>query len=346
VEPASIRGRAGWRPSPKARGSHLAFWTAAILAALVAALLIFRGEETADALEAFPAIAAGGAIAVQLAWLFCRGEAWRLSLNAMAPASASRGSVHGANGIAFLVGAFQAVGTVPARALSMRRIARDDAPTFGPLVVSDLPILLLEGSLMAVLLLAAAVTAPDLPAWVAGLALGGAMIGIAGLVLARARLAESGVAVGLRVLGDRRRLPAILVLVLVMGALSLTRGTLVLGGFGLPDGFASAVAFVAALGVIGALPIGPTATPAAALAIFGTTDPERAALAGIAMAATSLIAVALYGALAVAGLAIFGRPSQRQSGSAATNASACRPGKARSGRSDPAERRTRAPRSR
>jgi hypothetical protein len=338
VKPALFRGRLGSRPTAGIRRSHVTAWTAVTLGALVAVLLIFRGEETADALAAFPATAAAGAIAVHLAWLCCRGEAWRLSLNAVGPAPAARARVHGANGIAFLVGAFQAAGTVPVRALSLRRMAPNVAPAFGRLVVADLPVLLLEGALMAALLVVAAVTAPGLPPWVAAVALAGALIGIAVLALARERLGGGGHAAGLRVLADRRRLPAILALVTVMSALSLVRGILVLGGFGLPDGFASSVVFIAALGVIGTLPIGPTATPAAALAVFGTTDPERAALAGIAMAATSLIAVATYGAVSVAALAI----SNRARRAPATSFEACPRGRARPRRSGRARGRTRA----
>jgi hypothetical protein len=56
--------------------------------------------------------------------------------------------------------------------------------------------------------------------------------------------------------------------------------------------------------VFGALPIGPTASPAAALAVFGAIDPALAASAGIAMAATTLGAVTLYGTASFAVLGL------------------------------------------
>jgi hypothetical protein len=280
--------------APQRGPGRIPLWSVALFVALAAVLFAFRREEIADSLGDFPLWAAALGVGAQVAWLVCRGEAWRLSVSAAQRGPAPRPPSYSANALAFLAGVVQQAATVPVRAIVLRRLAPDRSPPLEQVLVADAPVLALEGAIMGLLLVAAAIVA-DLPAWAPAAALGGALAALGVMFAARQHFHERGLTAGLRVLADPKRGLPMAALALAMSGLALTRSWAVLAGLGLPDGFASTVLFLAALGVLGALPIGPTASPAAALAVFGAIDPALAATAGIAMAATTLGAVTVYG---------------------------------------------------
>jgi hypothetical protein len=252
-----------------------------------------------------------------------------VSLNAVVPLAVPRPSAHFANAAAFLAGVVQSAMTVPVRALALRRLAPERSPSLERTLVADAPVLVLEATLMGLVLVAAVLIAPDVPGWVAGVTLAGGLAGLAALLFARERFGDHGLAAGLRVLGDRRRRVRLVALAVAMAGLGLTRSWVVLAGFDLPHGFASVAVFLAALGVLGALPIGPTSTPAAALAVFGAIDMAKAAGAGIAVAATSLTAISLYGALSAAAHTLWRRRTRSRA-----SAERARPASARSARAE------------
>jgi hypothetical protein len=285
--------------APGSGRGGIPLWSVAVFVVLVAALFAVRGGEIADALRGFPVWAALAGLSAQLAWLVCRGEAWRLSVGAAQRHTVPRPAAHSANALAFLAGVVQQAATVPVRAVTLRRIAPGRSPPLEQVLIADAPVLALEGALMGLLLLAAALTAPGLPAWAPAASLAGGLAALGAMFAARRHFHDRGLTAGLRVLADRRRGPAMAAIAVAMSALALTRSWAVLAGFGLPDDFASVVLFLAALGVLGALPLGPTASPAAALAVFGSISAASAASAGIAMTATTLGAVTVYGAIAL-----------------------------------------------
>lgn len=293
------------------RRNRLLVWATIAFALLVLALVLVQGEDFRDALSRFPAWAVLGAVGAQLLWLACRGEAWRLALNAVGPREVPRASAHVANALAFAVGALQSFATVPARALALRRLAPERSPTLEQTLVADAPVLALEGTIMGLLLVIAVLTTPGLPAWGAAATFAAGALALAALALIRERLHGRGLAAGLRVLADRRRRLKLVGLTMTMSGLALSRSWFVLAGFDLPHGFASVAAFLAALGVAAALPIGLASTPAAALALFGATDSAKAAAAGVAMAATSLAAVITYGILALAATTLLASRARR-----------------------------------
>jgi hypothetical protein len=307
VKPRPPQGPRVRSAEAERRRTRLGLWVAVAFAGLATLLFALRWDEISDALTDFPAWSAAAAVAAHLGWLWCRGEAWRVSLNAVVVTTVPRPSAHFANAAAFLAGVVQSAMTVPVRALALRRLAPERSPSLERTLVADAPVLVLEATLMGLVLVAAVLIAPDVPRWVAGLTLAGGLSGLAILLFARERFDEHGLAAGLRVLGDRRRRIRLLALAVAMVGLGLTRSWVVLAGFDLPHGFASVAVFLAALGVLGALPIGPTSTPAAALAVFGAIDTAKAAGAGIAVAATSLTAISLYGAMALAAAHTFWR---------------------------------------
>jgi hypothetical protein len=290
-----------------ARRKRLLIWTAVGFALLVCVLVAIQGDEFTSTVAEFPAWAALGAVVTQLCWLACRGEAWRLALNAVGPREVPRTDAHLANALAFGVGAAQSLATVPVRALALRRLAPQSSPTLEQTLVADAPVLALEGTLMGLILLIVVATTPAFPGWGAAGVFAAGVLTLAALVIVGDRLHGRGLAAGLRVLDDRRRRVKLVGLTVTMSGLALSRSWFVLAGFGLPHGFPTVATFLAALGIAAALPIGLASTPAAALALFGATDAARATGAGIGMAATSLLAVILYGGLSLALAALAAR---------------------------------------
>jgi hypothetical protein len=302
------------RPEPRQPGgrrNRLILWTSVGFAVLVGALIAIEGPELADAIADVPAWALIGAVLAQLSWLACRGEAWRVALNAIGPREVRRTSAHVANGLGFGVGAVQSLATVPARALALRRLASEGSPTLEQTLVADASVLTVEGTFMGLILLVAVAMTPELPRWGAVAAFAAAALALLALVFVRERLRGRGLAAGLRVLADPGRRLKLVALAGTMSGVALMRSWFVLAGFDLPHGFASVATFLAALGIAASLPIGLASTPAAALAVFGATEPTRAAAAGVGMVGTSLLAVAAYGTIALGATAVAARRHQR-----------------------------------
>jgi hypothetical protein len=277
---------------------------AAVVTAGVAAVAAVRAPELLEAFRSCPPAALVAAIAVHSLTLLCRCEAWRLSGSAVLGRPLPRLLSHAAGGTGFMAGSLQGASTAPVRAMTLRRLAPEDAPRSLPLMVAEAPVFLIEAGLVAIVLAVAVWTLPVAPVWMPP-AIG--VGSIAALVVLREvarRRARDGEASGLSVLTDRRRRGAMAGLLVLVTALGLARAWIILLGFGLPHG-PSHVAFTfVALGVFGLLPVGPGSTPAALLAVFGAGEAGAAAAAGIAVSATSFAGVAFYAGLASAPLAI------------------------------------------
>jgi hypothetical protein len=191
-------------------------------------------------------------------------------------------AIHTANAGAFVAGALEAHAALPARVALLRRLAPHQVPHPAHVAVADLPILLLEAAGAALLLGATGAW------WAPATAIA---------VLLGARLAAGrGATRGLAVLTDVRRRAALALLVSCIVGCGLARVWLVLAVAHL-DASPGAVALAfAALGIFGLLPLGPSAPPGALLVVSGGAG-AGALTAGLALSATSLAAVALYGAV-------------------------------------------------
>ena len=73
-------------------------WAGVGFAVLVGAACAIEGPELAATLADAPTWALIGAVVAQLTWLACRGEAWRLRMNAVRP-SGARGAARGVAGL-------------------------------------------------------------------------------------------------------------------------------------------------------------------------------------------------------------------------------------------------------
>ena len=276
-----------------------AFWSVAAVAVPLAGLWLVAGPELGAELAGLPDWAVAGAVAAHLATLACRAEAWRLAVNSIAGVGMPRALMHCACAAGFKAGAVQAAGVAPVRAFTLRRLAPDRAPAFGQTVVSEGPVVTGEAALAALVLAVGVLTIPVMPFWAPALALAACAAALVAMRVLLARLGNCGPALGLSVLGDRRRRLAFGWLVVAVTGFGLVRAAVLLAGFGLPHDPASVAFVFAMLGVFGVLPLGPTATAGAMVAVFGTTDAGAAAAAGIALAATSMVAVTVYASAAL-----------------------------------------------
>lgn len=265
--------------------------------ALVGVLGLTHADDVGAAFSAVPAWVLVLAVALHMATLALRSEAWRLALASAGGVDLSRGVLHGANAAAFVAGALQSQAALPARVAVLRRAAGARAPRAGQICAAEVPIFALELCATA-LLLAAGVVAGRGAWWVAV----GGLVLAAGVLLA-ARLAPDRfrrrpMLRGLAVLADRRRRGALVALVVGIAALTVVRLGFVLAVCGLPHGLGEVAWVFAGLGVFGLLPVGAGAPAGATLAVFASADIAAAVAAGLMLGASSIMAVFVY-ALAV-----------------------------------------------
>jgi hypothetical protein len=287
-----------WRPRFPGPRTSAAAVTASACVALVW-IVAHRAGQVQEALHAVPLATFAALVGLHVATLTCRSEAWRICLVAIDGHAIPRTAVHGANAGAFCVGALEPHAGMPVRIALLRRLAPGSAPRPGQIAVADVPIFLLEVAGTAVLLAAAAPVSGTWPWWTPLPVLAGA----AGLLLLGRRLharcaARRPVARGLAILAERGRRRRLLALVAAITGLGALRVLLVLDAAGLAHGLGAVAACVAALGVFGLLPLGPSAAPGATLAVSGTEAGVvgGALAAGLVLAASSVTAVLLYAA--------------------------------------------------
>ncbi|CAN5482750.1 hypothetical protein BH20ACT17_BH20ACT17_17980 [soil metagenome] len=267
--------------------------TAITVLGLVGALCVLHADDVGSALGSVPPLAMAGAVALHVATLGLRSEAWRLTLAAAGGDSLSRPVVHGANAAAFVAGTLQSQAALPARVALLRRLAGGRAPRAGQIYVADVPIFALELCATSLLLIAAVLTGRG-PWWVAPGAFALALAVLLGARLAPERFAHRPIVRGLAILGDRRRRGALVLLVAGIAALTVARVWLILALCGLPHGLDEIAWVFAALGIFGVLPLGPGAPPGATLAAIGAASVGAAVAAGLLLSASWIVAVLVY----------------------------------------------------
>lgn len=277
-----------------------------------------HGDEIVRALRTGSPAGLLAATAAHAFTLVLRSEAWRLVLHSASAGRAPRSAIHGANAAAFLVGTVQSGAAVPARMALLRRMAAEEAPRLRALVLSDVPIFVLELLIAAVLLAWAGGGLLGLPVWARVAGAVATLAGVVALRLLYGRLRNRPLAAGLAVLGDAPRRASLAGVVLALTAVAVLRVWLVLLAFDLPHGADDAALVFVALGVLGLLPIGLAAGPGATFAVFGGGAMAATAGAGLLLSATSLLAVLLYaGVVGFVARAERERESHRPRGSVA-----------------------------
>ena len=278
----------------------------AVAASGTAALVAMHWHDVHRAAHAIPAWAFVAAVAIHVATLAGRSEAWRLVLAAVTGDPLPRVAVHGANAAAFGAGIVQSQAALAVRVALLSRVERR-AIRRADVALADVPIVAVEIACACVLLAAVAVA---LHAWWIAPAAGAA--GAVLLVAARLvhlRFAHRPLAGGLAVLAHARQrvvLAGLVALVTVGGGAPIW---ILMSAAGLPVTFVSVALVMLSLGVFGLLPLGPSASPAGTLATLGASGAAgvgSALVLGIAVSATSICGVGVYAA-AMGAVALTGR---------------------------------------
>ena len=307
VEPAApVAGRLARPRAWMRRHSVLVTVIGSLLvaAALVAGLWNKR-EDFVEAFGGAPARVLAAAVALQVVWLVARSEAWHVCV-AAAGGSVARRRLYRAAAVGYLGNLFNSSFGLGVRIAALRRTARANSPSAAVLVAAELPIVVIEIALAA--LLSFTLIGPlNLPWWIAPAALAFAAVVIGGLGRF-VRHRREGFWRGIAVLRGLQSRNAIIALVMFATGAQVVRNMVVLEGIGVDISVLDAVALLIAAAAVGLLPVGPTLGAATSVLILGSNGVAVVAAAGALLTATGAV-----GALLFAGWALFDRlrPSGR-----------------------------------
>jgi uncharacterized membrane protein YbhN (UPF0104 family) len=293
--PLRLRVRAWVRRHPTA---ITVIGSTVVLAALVVGLWGKRSD-FAEALGSASWWILAAAVALQLVWLLARSEAWHVCVGA-AGGRVCRRRLYRASAVGYLGNLFNANFGLAVRIAALRRSAPADSPKASVLVAAELPIVVVEIGLAA--LLCFTLVGPLGVAWWIPMAVlagaGMVMWGVARFVRHR----REGFWKGLEVMRGLRSRNRIIALVVFAVSMQVLRNWLLLKGLGVEISVLDSIALLIATAALGMLPIGPALGAACAVMILGSNG-----VAVVAAAGALLTATAAAGALCFAGWALADR---------------------------------------
>ena len=298
VPPAALRrrfdrSRAWCRAHP---GTVTVAGSLIVGAALVVGLWGKRGDFAAAFTGASLLILAG-AVVLQVLWLILRSEAWHVCVGA-AGGQVGRRRLYRASSVGYMGNLFNANFGLAVRIAALRRSAPEHSPKPRVLIAAELPILVVEGALCAIM--SFTLIGPlGVPWWVPIAALAVVALAIAGMTrFVRDR--RTGFWKGLAVMRGLRSRNAIIALVVLAVSAQVARNWLVLEGIGVDITVFDAVALLIAAAVVGMLPVGPSLGAATAVLILGSNGVAVVAAAGALLTATGAVGALCFAAWALA----------------------------------------------
>lgn len=267
-----------------------------VLAALVVGLWGKRGD-FADAFASASLWILGIAVALQVIWLVARSEAWHVCVGA-AGGTVGRRRLYRAAAVGYLGNLFNANFGLAVRIGALRRSAPSDSPKPSVLIAAELPIIVVEIGLAA--LLCFTLVGPlGVAWWIPVAVLAGSGLVIAALSwLVRNR--REGFWKGLEVMRGLKSRNRIIALVIFAVSMQVARNWLVLEGIGVDITVLDSVALLIATAALGLLPIGPGLGAACAVMILGANGVAVVAAAGALLTATSAVGALCFAAWALA----------------------------------------------
>src|SRR5262249_47676799 len=118
-------------------------WLAAVAAAGTAVLVAVHWHDVARAAHAIPAWAFAATVAIHIATLLLRSQAWRLVVAAVTGDPLPRVAVHGANAAAFGAGILQSQAALAVRVALLSRVERRSIRR-ADVALADVPIVAVE----------------------------------------------------------------------------------------------------------------------------------------------------------------------------------------------------------
>lgn len=266
-----------------------------VAAALVVGLWGMR-DEFGAAFGSASFLILGAAVLLQVVWLIARSEAWHVCVGA-AGGSVPRRRLYRAASVGYLGNLFNSNFGLAVRIAALRRSAPRDSPRPSVLVAAELPIIVVEAGLAAVM--SFTLVGPlGLPWWVPLVSFAFAFGVIAGLTrLCRNR--REGIWKGIAVMRGLRSRNAIIGLVIFAVCAQVLRNWLVLEGIGVDVSIFDAVALLIGAAVIGLLPVGPSLGAATAVLILGANGVAVVAAAGALLTVTAAAGALCFAAWAL-----------------------------------------------
>jgi uncharacterized membrane protein YbhN (UPF0104 family) len=262
-----------------------------LVAGALAVGLAGKQSDFAAAMSSAPLWMLALAATLHLLWLLMRSEAWHLCVGA-AGGSVGRRRLYRAASVGYLGNLFNAQFGLAVRIAALRRSAPADSPPPSVLVAAELPIVIVEGALVA--LMSFTLVSPlGVPWWVPLLSVGLMATVIAGgrrMACDRRDGAWRGLAV-MRGLEGRTR---IIGLVLLAVSIQVMRNWFLLHAVGVDVSVLDAIALLIAMAVIGLVPVGPSAGAATTVLILGANGVAVTAAAGALLTLTGVVGTAAF----------------------------------------------------
>lgn len=265
-----------------------------------AALAVGLWGKRADFVDAFGSASPRllvAAVGLQILWLVARSEAWHVCVEA-AGGRVSRRRLYRASAVGYLGNQFNANFGLGVRIAALRRSAPDDSPPASVLIAAELPIVVVEIALAAIL--SFTLIAPlGVPWWapLVGLVAAALAIGGAGRFMRHRR---DGFWRGLEVLRGLSSRNVVIGLVMFATGMQVVRNMVVLQGLGVDISVLDAIALLIATAAIGLLPVGPTLGAATAVLILGSNGVAVVAAAGALLTATGAVGALCFASWALA----------------------------------------------
>jgi hypothetical protein len=266
---------------------------------VAAALVVGLWNKREDFVEAFTSasfVVLAAAALLQVAWLVARSEAWHVCVGA-AGGNVGRRRLYRAAAVGYLGNLFNSNFGLGVRIAALRRSAPADSPKAPVLIAAELPIVVVEAVLAAVL--SFTLVAPlGWPWWSAVLIMAVTTVVLVTLTFLL-RDKREGFWKGLEVMRGLKSRNAIIVLVMVATGMQVVRNMVVLEGLGVDISILDAVALLITAAVVGLLPVGPTLGAATAVLILGANGPAVVAAGGALLTATGAVGALCFAAWAL-----------------------------------------------
>jgi hypothetical protein len=262
-----------------------------VVAAAIAVGIAGKQGDFASAFVSAPLWVLCVAVGLHIVWLVARSEAWHVCVGA-AGGTVCRRRLYRAASVGYLGNLFNAQFGLGVRITALRRSAPDESPPPSVLVAAELPIVLVEGALAA--LMSFTLIAPlGVPWWVPLVALAVvATVVVGGRRLARER--RRGAWRGLDVLRGLANRNRVIALVVIAVSIQVARNWFLLRAVGIDVSVLDSVALLIAMAVVGLVPIGPSAGVATTVLILGAGGVAGAAAAGALLTLTGAVATLAF----------------------------------------------------
>lgn len=265
---------------------------------VTAALVYGLWDKRDDFVEAFSSasvVTLSAAVALQVVWLIARSEAWHVCVDAAGGVVGRRRLYHAA-AVGYLGNLFNSNFGLAVRIATLRRTAPSECPPVKVLVTAELPIVVIEVALAA--LLSFTLIEPLGVAWWIPIVIVATAAGAIGGMTRFVRDRREGLWRGLEIMRGLSGRNLVIALVVFAVSAQVARNMVVLHGLGVGISVWDAVALLIAAAAIGLLPVGPTLGATTAILILGSNGVAVVAAAGALLTATGAVGALLFAAWA------------------------------------------------